>query len=267
MKNDMLVYVFIGLVCLLINAVLLWFMVMSRPEIEPTIDVVSISPDSLAIIEEILTEIIVEPEEQRPPRRQFVDAPDFFEVDESTLSESELAFVKLQQMLYTMRYGEPELMPEEEPEVIEIVEVEAEIDSTMIKMAMHVEELEAQLELFQNDNEHLSHGIGTRDGQIEELRNSIAQLNLMIETLQNEIAILRTPPPPPPVLVVREPDFRQLARVYNNMDAKRVATLMQSMSDEHSVSVLKIMNQRKVAQIMAALPPAKATAYSRLLLY
>jgi flagellar motility protein MotE (MotC chaperone) len=265
MKNDLLVYVLIALGCLLINGTFIFFLMLSQPEIERDEELVAVDPDSLDVIVEFEPES-EEAEESEPAerRRQYVDAPDFFEIDESTLSESELAFVKLQQMLYIMRYGEPELMPEEEPVVFEIVEVVAEIDSTMIKMAMHVEELESQLELFQTNNEQLTQSIGSRDGQIEELRNSIAQLNLMIETLQSEITILRTPPPAPTV-VPREPDFRQLARVYNNMDAKKVASLMQSMSDEHSVSVLKAMNQRKVAQIMATLPPAKATAYSRLL--
>ena len=83
-------------------------------------------------------------------------------------------------------------------------------------------------------------------------------------TFANQTSAPPPPPPPPPP----EPplNYRNLAKLYNNMDAKKVADLMQQMKAEDSVQVLKLMNQRSMAEVMAALPPDVASRYSLLIM-
>jgi flagellar motility protein MotE (MotC chaperone) len=201
---------------------------------------------------------------ERPSRRRRpgLDLPD---LDDPSLSDAERSFIKLQHILFTMRYGSlMEEEDEEEEEQITIVDIQAQMDSTIAVMNTQIDSLRSVIELFENDNQNLITSIDVKESEIVELNNSIESLFSMIQTLQDEIYQLQNPEIEEEE--VRPPNFRQLARLYNNMDARRVSQLLQRMPPEQSVGILRLMNQRKASQIMAVLPPRVADQYAQIMI-
>ena len=147
----------------------------------------------------------------------------------------------------------------------------AEMDSTIIVMIAQNDSLKSviihqlvEINVLRDRNSGLIEDI-TR------LEETILSLQETIYQLKEEIEILLTPP-----MIEEEEeeeiveeiilDFRQLARLYNDMDNARVTQLLQRLEPEQAVAVLRLMNRRKVAQIMGLLPPNVAAEYSQLLL-
>jgi len=103
--------------------------------------------------------------------------------------------------------------------------------------------------------------ITLREKQIDELRSQVRSLNNIISGLRKDIYNLKNT-----ITVVSEPDYLALAKLYNNMNAKKVASLLQNMPPEQSVNILKLMTSRKRAQVMTVLPVDVGTHYSNLMI-
>jgi hypothetical protein len=63
----------------------------------------------------------------------------------------------------------------------------------------------------------------------------------------------------------REKKIKQLAKVYERMNASSVASIVTNMSDQDAVEILSRMNPRNAAKVLAALDPEKAAEFSLLL--
>lgn len=73
-------------------------------------------------------------------------------------------------------------------------------------------------------------------------------------------------------LIVKDPideerasRIKQIAKVYDQMNASSVAAIVKSMSDKDSVEILSMMNPRNAARVLAALDPEKAATLSLML--
>ncbi len=58
---------------------------------------------------------------------------------------------------------------------------------------------------------------------------------------------------------------KQIAKVYDQMNASSVAAIVKSMSDRDAVEILSMMNPRNAARVLAALDPDKAATLSLML--
>ncbi len=74
-----------------------------------------------------------------------------------------------------------------------------------------------------------------------------------------------------PLIVKNEIDeerakrIKQIAKVYDQMNAGSVAAIVKSMSDQDAVEILSMMNPRNAARVLAALDPDKAARLSLML--
>jgi len=262
--KDLIIYGSMALFFLLVDFALI-YVVIQRQEVrkEKEAEQVAVA-DSLAIAEAYADSLAAAEE----AAQQAEGKRPMFDVDNPDLTDEERSFLLFQQALYNLQYGEPE-PPEAIVEVVvepPMLDYKTLLDSTVVVMNAQIDSLQQIIDQKNQDKDNLETTIVSRDGQIGELGNSITNLNAKIDSLRAEIIVLQTPPPPPPAKEEKEPDYRQMAKIYNNMDAKKVAQLMQQMSPERSVRILKLMNARKKSQIMAALPAGVATRYSRLLM-
>jgi flagellar motility protein MotE (MotC chaperone) len=73
-------------------------------------------------------------------------------------------------------------------------------------------------------------------------------------------------------LIVKDPideerlnRVKQIAKVYDQMNASSVAAIVKSMSDKDAVEILSMMNPRNSARVLAALEPDKAARLSLML--
>lgn len=73
-------------------------------------------------------------------------------------------------------------------------------------------------------------------------------------------------------LIVKDPideeranRIKQIAKVYDQMNASSVAAIVKSMSDKDAVEILSMMNPRNAARVLAALDPDKAATLSLML--
>jgi|GEM_PF-2558588 len=73
-------------------------------------------------------------------------------------------------------------------------------------------------------------------------------------------------------LVIKDPidaerlqRVKQIAKVYDQMNASSVAAIVKSMSDKDAVEILSMMNPRNSARVLAALEPDKAARLSLML--
>ena len=73
-------------------------------------------------------------------------------------------------------------------------------------------------------------------------------------------------------LIVKDPideerakRVKQIAKVYDQMNASSVAAIVKSMSDKDAVEILSMMNPRNAARVLAALEPDKAARLSLML--
>ena len=188
------------------------------------------------------------------------------------LAQHEQEYVSLVEQLRAL-FGDGTVPEEEEEEIIEEI-----IEEEIVRHPSREEILEianstlsAQLDtnrlLIQNyrrENERLRENLLARNDEIDALNYLIASLRETIVYLDNQILMLETPEEIE--IEVIEPDYRQLARIFNNMDASRVAQILQTLPPETAVNVLRSMNQRRISQVMAALPPRIATQYSQLIM-
>lgn len=263
---------------MIINAVVLWFLINHQLELRAQRVALLAQADTTAVITEfddedeaddiIITLDTVEPRVERPRRE-----PTPFDVDDSDLSDVEKGFLRLQQMMYAMRHGMPEPeeeIEEEEEEIIEIepiiiVDIKAQLDSVIVALNLRNDSLNVRIDQYRADISSLLANLDQKDHLVEGLNDSILLQQLNIDSLTDEIYRLLNPEPEP-IVERQQLNYVRLARIYNGMDAKKVAQLMQQMPDEDSVNVLKAMNQRKRSQIMAALPARKANDYAQLLM-
>ena len=282
MSRDVLIYLNIFLITALVVVSVLFVTYINRPE-RDTI------PDSLYVLEDSLYfdfdddywDDYVWDDDEEEERPSFINRTNV----ENNLTEQELLFMELTrriQALYGVEEEEEIEEIEEEPEpVISMIDIlKAELDSTRVAMQIQYDSLQVLIEILINDhnaeidgyrneinrfhreNQTLSRTIAVREQGNLDLRNQISSLNNIITGLRNEIHALRNPVIEPVV----ELDFKRLANVYNNMDAKKVAQLLQTMTPQQAVNVLKNMNQRKRSQVMTSLPNDVAAVYSELLM-
>ena len=68
-----------------------------------------------------------------------------------------------------------------------------------------------------------------------------------------------------PIDEERAEKLKQIAKVYDQMNAASVAAIVRSMNDEDAVDILSLMNPRNAARVLAALDPQKAARLSLML--
>jgi hypothetical protein len=68
-----------------------------------------------------------------------------------------------------------------------------------------------------------------------------------------------------PIDEERAKRVKQIAKVYDQMNATSVAAIVKSMSDKDAVEILAMMNPRNAARVLAALDPDKAATFSLML--
>jgi len=271
-KKDIIIYSGIALICLLISAALFFFLYQRQEARRDYVNQQIAVADSLAAAQAEADSLLAMAETEASAKAADEQSRPMFDIDNPDLTEEERAILRMQQYFYNLKYGEPE-PPEAIVEVVvesPVLDYRALLDSTIVIMNAQIDSLQHIISTNNENNDLLKSSIVYKDGQIVDLGDAIAKLDARIRELRAEIERLNQPPPPPPppppAEPTKEPDYRQVAKIYNNMDAKKVASLMQEMSAERSVRILKAMNQRKKSQVMAALPPGVATRYARLLM-
>jgi len=262
--KDLIIYGSLALFLILLNIVII-IMVIQRQATRKALAAEQVAEaDSLAIVQAYADSLAM----AEAAANQSSTTP-MFDVDNPDLTEDERSLLRLQQYLYTLQHGEPE-PPEAIVEVVvepPVLDYKPLLDSTIVVMNAQIDSLLQIIDQKNQDKDSLQSTIVSKEGFINEQGDTITNLFAQIDSLRAEIVILNTPPPPPPPPVeVKEPDYKQMARIYNNMDAKKVAQLMQQLSADSSVRILKNMNARKKSQVMAALPPGVAARYTRLLM-
>jgi len=68
-----------------------------------------------------------------------------------------------------------------------------------------------------------------------------------------------------PIDEERQGRIKQIAKVYDQMNASSVAAIVKSMSDKDAVEIMSMMNPRNAARVLAALDPDKAATLSLML--
>lgn len=68
-----------------------------------------------------------------------------------------------------------------------------------------------------------------------------------------------------PIDEERAKRIKQIAKVYDQMNASSVAAIVKSMSNKDAVEILSMMNPRNAARVLAALEPDKAATLSLML--
>jgi len=282
MNKEVLLYIIIFLIAALITLVVLFIVYINKPEIEYIYDDFYNTNDSLYYDNEYGYELI-EPIE--PSRHSFIDR---VEPPDETLNEQEV-FLKLLtqrlQALYGIKQPEDDKVDDQEVKetdylLRELEIVKAQMDSIKAVMQAEIDSLYAtiiiQRRSYQSEtdslkkvindsiNENLTQKrtISLREQSNLELRNQISSLNNIITGLKNDIHTLKNPI----IIETIQLDHKKLADVYNNMDAKKVANLLQTLPQEQAVNVLIRMNQRKRAQVMSTLPKNVASQYSTLIM-
>jgi len=271
-KKDIIIYSGIALICLLISAALFYYVYQRQEARREYVNQQIAIADSLATAQAEADSLLLLAEAEATAKTTEDASKPLFDLDDPNLTDEERMILKMQQLMYNLKYGEPE-PPEAIVDVVvenPVLDYRALLDSTIVIMNAQIDSLQNIISVNNDNNDLLKSSIVYKDGQIVDLGDAIAKLDARIKELRAEIERLNQPPPPPPppppAEPVKEPDYRQIARIYNNMDAKKVASLMQEMSADKSVRILKAMNQRKKSQVMAALPPGVATRYARLLM-
>jgi len=269
-KKDIIIYSGIALICLLITIALFYFVYQKQEARREYVNQQIAIADSLAAAQAEADSLLLLAEATAKTTEDATKP--MFDLDDPDLTDEERMILKMQQLMYNLIYGEPE-PPEAIVDVVvesPVLDYRALLDSTIVVMNAQIDSLQNIISVNNDNNDLLKSSIVYKDGQIVDLGDAIAKLDARIRELRAEIERLNQPPPPPPPAAPaeppKEPDYRQIARIYNNMDAKKVASLMQEMSPDRSVRILKAMNQRKKSQVMAALPPGVATRYARLLM-
>jgi flagellar motility protein MotE (MotC chaperone) len=282
--NDITIYIIINIICMLMNFSFLYLVykqkIFIREQKAIELAAEQAIADSLAQVQleldakEALTQTTKDVE-KKPKKKK----TPFDDIDESKLTDSERELLQLQKMFYAL--SNPDIDDEEEEEEIIEEPVEEEIiiepylepilvinyDEIMNQRKKEhntlIDSLKTVINNIQNDNLNLSNQLNNKDKQIVNLNDNKKTLEERIVNLEHEKKELETPP----VIEVAEPknDYRQLARIYNGMDSKKAAKIMQQMPSIESTNILRLMNQRKVTQILAALPPKVATEYSQIL--
>jgi flagellar motility protein MotE (MotC chaperone) len=293
--RDILFYIAINMLCMLMNFCWLFMMYKHKEAVKEIQADFMAQADSLRVAElmnEIVDEIAQEDTlviEKKPKERKRKPTP-FDDIDESTLSPADLEFLKLQKLFYAMSHHDDEWEDDEEDEeeeeeievIVEpiiVINYQAIMDSSLValrnKMDSSLYEKNTQLysneqryqaqigslndiiTTYKNDTKYLNSNIQTKTKEIEDLNASQKVLITQIEELEDTITELENP-----VVEIPDMDYRQLAKICNGMDAKKVAKLMQQMETDQSVNVIKLMNQRQVSKVMAALPAKVAAQYS-----
>ncbi|MCL2064532.1 MAG: hypothetical protein FWG98_09195 [Candidatus Cloacimonetes bacterium] len=283
MNKEAMIYLVIFLLSLLITGSLLMYSYMKNSRSSDVVDTLLVE-----IPENIPYEQDISESQQEETRRTFVDQEEddrrtFLnrqgETSQQGLRPHEQEYVSLVEQLRALFGGgmiEEEEEEEEEEEIIEEIEEEIELhptreeilEVTISSMALHLESQRMLMSRYRRENERLREALLSRDDEIIALNYLMETLRETISGLQNEIIVLSTPVEIEEEIEIdiTEPDYRQLARIFNNMDASRVAQILQTLPPETAINVLRAMNQRRIPLVMAALPPRVATQYSQLLL-
>jgi len=281
MSKEALIYVVIFLICLLIGGSLLVTSYIKNIQ-------ASIATDTLKDdIPEVLPAIPLEPETEVEEQLEESQSS-FLETTstdnrtrtflnraeperENALQQHEQQYLDLVRQL-RMLFGEADTEEETEDELEIGLTREEEMEITIASMNAQIDSLMIVIHSFIHENERLKKDLAQRDEEIKNLRQLNENLTLIISNLRQEIYILQNPiiveeeEPIEEILEIIEPDYRLIARIFNNMDANRVAQILQTLPPETSANILKTMNQRRIAQVMAALPPRVATQYAELLI-
>ena len=286
MSREFLIYSIIFLVTAIVVLSILFITYINRPERIDYTDSLYVVPDSLDSEDwdEYYEDYLEDLNYQEASRPSFINRTNV----EVQLTEQEKLFMDLMRGIQALHGvgSEPEEEPEEieeeeqEPEISLIDIITAQLDSTRIAMQIQSDSLRVLIEklIFDHktetdslrsdinrwvrENQTLRRTITIREQSNLDLRNQLSALNNTITGLRNEIHRLMNPPIEPVV----EFDYKRLANVYNNMDAKKVGQLLQTMTPEQAVNILKNMNQRKRAAVMQSLPNDIAARYSALLM-
>lgn len=201
----------------------------------------------------------------RRRRQQDIDDEAF-----DNLAEHERHFLQLMRNLRILHGGEVEEEDVEEEED-RLLALMAHMDSTIVALIAQNDSLRSiiihqivDLNALRERNRNLMQDMSILDDIIISLHDMISDLREEIEVVSTPTEIEEETRATEVAEVVH--DFRQVARLYNNMGNARVSQLLQRMPPEQSVEILRLMNQRKVAQIMDLLPPDVASVYSVLLM-
>ena len=262
--KDILVYVIIFLITILITGgILIYYYYHNRPlrddaELFVLQDFLEVATPDTTVVEE-------------------EGASDFLERDQLAIDEAILAglpeherhFLTLLQQVRALNLGasvEDRTVDTEQ----EMRLLHAQMDSTIIAMIAQNDSLKSviihqmvDMNVLRERNRGLMRDISNLDDMIISLYETISDLREEIVILMTTVDIEEEDTEE---MVVIEHDFRLVARLYNNMDNARVSQLLQRMEPTQAIEILKVMNQRKVAQIMGLLPPNVASEYSLLLM-
>ena len=277
MNREALLYIVICLACLLLAGAILAFMYISRVQKE--------ADAAYALLEEQTRgtedEEPVTPEEPLVPESSL----DPQAVQSDLLDSEQLYMSMLDQIraLYTVPVEEVVEEVAEEAEVVEEVVIpdtvfvyvkipdegfRVRMDATIAAMTVKMDSLRSYVNTYMNENIALRFELNQKNLHINDLNSSVESLNgtieimnTSVERLKEELQIFSTP-----VDETIEIDYRQIARIYDGMDSKKVGTLLQQMTPENAVQILKRMNQRKVTKIMADLPTNVSMRYAQLML-
>ncbi len=134
---------------------------------------------------------------------------------------------------------------------------ETKIDSTKSFLTGKVDSLSGNHQEFVQKINELHRKNMTKQDSISQMSEEINSLNSKITSLKQENIEKQEPKDTD---ADYKKNIRYLANTYNMMNERKVAKLMNSVSDEDVIMIFKKMNQRKVGKVLGVMPQKRANS-------
>ncbi|MCB5250661.1 MAG: hypothetical protein RBS16_07175 [Candidatus Cloacimonadales bacterium] len=247
MKKEMIIYVGIFLLAFLFTSLALFFLTSNKKK--------AIESDTLAVDTVFIHESDIS---QQPV--QDIDQETESNVakqDKSgNYSPEEIQFLELVEKLKAI-YGLS--TDDKKDEIVEIEDKWSLVDSTLKKMEKEIAEqkkinnkLEQTIITLRDTLHKTNTVIIERNKKIDDLEKNISNL---IASHKQEIALIKDEK--------IDANLKKLIGIYNNMDPKKAAEILPKMDFDTGVIVLKSIDQKRSAKILAAMQAQTAAAYSQ----
>ncbi len=234
MKKEILVYIIIFILSFAVTAGFLFYMAKKQKEDKALV---------AASQKQIKTKVVLEKKENADSLKAVKDSLNQVE------SEFQSFVTQLKNLYSTTKKPKTEK---------ELENIQRNVDSLLVILKTKVDSLSEKDRKNQKKIAELQKELSINDNII---RKQIAE----IKSINNENKKKREEDHQAELNKQKEKDdtsLRELAKIYNKMDAKKVAEILKNMPVERATAILKRLNQKKIAQILAVLPPAIATSYS-----
>ncbi len=243
MKKEALVYILIFILSFALTSASLYYFTQNKKT-------ASAKADSLK--QGVKTDsVFSDTTEEEKPVEQVDEAPK----QQENYTDEEKEFLKLVEKIKNIHgYKTEQPVSKEEQE-----KYQAKVDSSLTA-------LKKEVESYKRDKERLTRDISEYKASIRKKDEVIRNQNTKITEYESKMTTLRSDIEKENKIQKQKESSENLkgvVKIYNNMDPKKAAEFIQNMPMNKGILILKSLNQKKAAKIMAAMRPQMAAAYSQ----